>query len=59
MQQDLTSEIVFQKQIKIRELASELRELIRDIEGNDEKIETLNYVRSELHEVSPFKASPG
>ncbi len=48
----------FSVQMKIRELATDLREAIAELENNDEKIETLNYVRSELHSVSPLKHHP-
>lgn len=48
----------FEKQMHIRSLASELREAIAELESVDEKIETLNYVRSELHSVSPLKHHP-
>lgn len=34
-----------------------LIELIKDL-PLDEKVEALNYVRSELHEISPFKSEP-
>lgn len=48
----------FDLALKIRELTSELRELINDIPDRDEKVDTLNYVRSELHSVSPLKHHP-
>lgn len=49
---------LFDKRMKIRDLASELREAINEIENLDEKVETLNYVRGELHSVSPLKHHP-
>lgn len=48
----------FKKEMEIRDLISELREKISDIESVDEKIETLNYARAELHSVSPLKHHP-
>lgn len=48
----------FEKQMKIRDLISELREEISSLETDDNKIETLNYVRAELHSVSPLKHHP-
>jgi hypothetical protein len=54
----IQSEIKFDSQMRIRELASELREAIDQLQSNDEKIETLNYVRHELHSVSPLKHHP-
>lgn len=50
--------IEFEQQMKIRDLISQLRESIDEIEDNDKKIDTLNYVRAELHEVSPLKHHP-
>jgi ParB-like chromosome segregation protein Spo0J len=47
-----------EQQLRIRDLASELREAIADLETDDDKIESLNYVRSELHSVSPLKHHP-
>lgn len=47
-----------QKQMNIRSLTSYLALAISEIEDNDEKIETLNYVRTELHSVSPLKHHP-
>jgi ParB-like chromosome segregation protein Spo0J len=49
---------LFNQQLRIRELTSELREAIADIGNTDEKIDTLNYVRAELHSVSPLKHHP-
>lgn len=57
-QQTIEQGIYFEKQMRIRELTSELREAIDDLETNDQKIESLNYVRSELHSVSPLKHHP-
>ncbi len=48
----------FEKQMKIRNLISDLKNEIDKIEDVDEKIETLNYARAELHEISPFKHHP-
>ena len=48
----------FEKQMRIRDLISDLREEIDSIKDTDEKIDTLNYVRSELHSVSPLKDHP-
>ena len=45
-------------QFEIRNLISELREKIDSLNTVDEKIETLNYVRGELHSVSPLKHHP-
>lgn len=48
----------FENQMEIRNLISELRDKIDEIENVDEKIDVLNYVRSELHSVSPLKNHP-
>jgi len=48
----------FEYQMSIRDLISELREKIDEIENIDEKIKALNYVRGELHSVSPLKHHP-
>jgi ParB-like chromosome segregation protein Spo0J len=55
MKTDIT---VFEKQMNIRELINDLRDAIDEIADLDEKVETLNYVRSELHSVSPLKHHP-
>lgn len=43
--------------MKIEQLTKELVELVGKLEL-EERVEYLNYVRSELHEVSPFKTEP-
>ncbi len=43
--------------MKIEQLTKELVELIGKLDL-EERVEYLNYVRSELHEVSPFKTEP-
>lgn len=48
----------FEQQMEIRDLISDLIEKISELQSIDEKIETLNYVRSELHSVSPLKHHP-
>ncbi len=48
----------FETKMDIRELISDLRESISKIESVDEKIDALNYVRQELHSVSPLKHHP-
>lgn len=48
----------FETQMRIRDLVSELREAISELETSDEKIEALNYARTELHSVSPLKHHP-
>lgn len=50
--------IQFEKQMQIRDLISDLKNAIDELESNDEKIDTLNYVRKELHDVSPLKHHP-
>jgi len=50
--------IQFENQMEIRDLISSLREKIADIKNVDDKIEALNYVRGELHSVSPLKHHP-
>lgn len=45
-------------QSKIKDLVSQLKEAIENLGTVDEKIETLNYVRGELHSVSPLKHHP-
>lgn len=49
---------LFDNSMKIRDLTSQLREAIAELETVDEKVETLNYVRAELHSVSPLKHHP-
>lgn len=49
---------LFDEQMDVRNLVSDLVETISQIENNDEKIEALNYARKQLHEVSPFKDNP-
>ncbi len=44
--------------MQIRSLISDLREAIDGLENDDIKIDTLNYVRGELHSVSPLKHHP-
>jgi len=48
----------FENQMEIRDLISELRDKIDEIQDVDEKIDILNYVRGELHSVSPLKNHP-
>lgn len=43
--------------MKIEQLTKELVELVGKLDL-EERVEYLNYVRSELHEVSPFKTEP-
>lgn len=45
-------------QMKIRDLITDLREAIDEMQDVNEKIDTLNYVRGELHSVSPLKNHP-
>lgn len=54
----LFDEIGVDKQSRIRELSRELREVIADLGNDEDKIEALNYSRSELHSVSPLKHHP-
>src|SRR5258708_6114898 len=49
---------MFEHQMKIRDSISDLRELIDSIEDVNDKIEALNYVRKELHSVSPLQHHP-
>lgn len=49
---------LFNNSMKIRDLVSELREAISELENLDDKIEILNYARGELHSVSPLKHHP-
>lgn len=44
--------------MEIRNLITDLVDRIEDIADLDEKVETLNYVRSELHQISPFRHNP-
>jgi len=46
------------KKMQIKELTTALREAIAEIKNVDEKIDTLNTVRKELHSVSPLKHHP-
>lgn len=48
----------FEKQMNIRNTISDLCQMIDDIKDVDEKIDTLNYIRQMLHEVSPMKHNP-
>jgi len=48
----------FKENMEIRDLISNLREKIDEIESIDEKIEALNYVRKELHSISPLRHHP-
>jgi ParB-like chromosome segregation protein Spo0J len=48
----------FETELLVRRLSAELKEAIEAINGNDEKVEVLNYVRAELHSVSPLKHHP-
>lgn len=48
----------FKSQMKIRSLISDICQEIDEIKSVDEKIDTLNYVRSMLHDVSPLKHNP-
>ena len=48
----------FEKQMEIRNCISELCRRIGDISDVNEKIDTLNYVREMLHNVSPLKHNP-
>lgn len=48
----------FETQSKIRDLVSELRELIDGLNTVEDKADALNYARKELHSVSPFKNHP-
>lgn len=49
---------LFNRQMEIRSKTSELRELIDDLYSVDEKIDAINYVRREIHSVSPMKNHP-
>lgn len=49
---------LFSRQLEIREKASELRELIDEIVDTEDKIDAVNYVRREIHSVSPMKHHP-
>lgn len=51
-------ETLFEKKRDFETLISELVEKIQKIEDVHEKIETLNFVRARLHEVSPMKSQP-
>jgi len=46
------------KYTKIMSLTAELANEIKEIENLDEKIDTLNFVRGIIHEVSPYKNHP-
>lgn len=52
------TEDLFSRSMEIRDKVSELRQLIDDMQDVDEKIQVLNYVRKELHSVSPLKHHP-
>lgn len=44
--------------LEIHNLILELKSKITEIKNIDERISALNYVRSELHSISPFKDNP-
>jgi hypothetical protein len=48
----------FEKYLEVRELISQLCEVISDIKDSDEKIDTINFVRKQIHEISPLKHHP-
>lgn len=48
----------FERGMDIREMITDLTNLIEEIADVDEKIETINYVRSMIHEISPMKHNP-
>lgn len=48
----------YNQQMRIRDLTSDLREEIDSIENVNEKIDALNYARTELHSVSPLNHHP-
>lgn len=48
----------FENGMKIRDLILNLREEIESIKSNEEKVDALNYVREELHSISPLKHHP-
>ena len=49
---------LFNRQMEIRDKISELRELVDEIVDVDEKIDAINYIRREIHSVSPMKHHP-
>ncbi|MDR0753884.1 MAG: ParB N-terminal domain-containing protein [Prevotellaceae bacterium] len=49
---------LFDNQNKINEKVKDLCTLINEMSSIDEKIDVLNYVRAELHKVSPLKHHP-
>lgn len=49
---------IISKQMDIRSLITDLCEAISELNSTDEQIDTLNYVRGELHRVSPLKHHP-
>lgn len=44
--------------MEIRNLITDLVNAIDELSSMDEKVEVLNYARSELHSISPFKNNP-
>lgn len=50
--------IDFEDKMNIRNAISDLCQIIDEIENTDEKIDTLNYVRQMLHDISPLKHNP-
>lgn len=56
--QQILDENKFAQQMNIRSLISDLKNAIDELKNADEKIESLNYVRGELHSISPLKHHP-
>lgn len=48
----------FEQQMKIRDLISDLKQAIEDLPELSEQVDAINYVRAELHSISPFKDNP-
>lgn len=57
MENNVLNEHEFAIQMELRDHISEVINLLEDMSDGD-KIETLNYIRGELHQVSPFLNNP-
>lgn len=47
-----------EKYLEIKEILSELTDKINEIQDFNKKIDTINYVRKMIHEISPYKNHP-
>ena len=55
---DQNEENEFSNYMEVRSIVGNITAFIDDVQSINEKIEILNYVKRELHEISPFKDEP-